>query len=84
MASSVASLSVAPIENGQQGLEFPAVTHDISSRGISFLSDNPVDCKYLLVKFPEYDRRQAVIVEVLRQTKIGPFTMIAGMFRHTY
>ena len=77
-------LSVAPIENGQLGSEFPAVTHDISSRGISFLYDSPVDCKYLFVRFPEYNRRQALVVEVLRQTKIRPFTMIAGMFRPTF
>ena len=72
-------LGVTPIENGKLATEFAAVTHDISTRGISFLHDSLVECKHLLLRFPDYNR-QALVVEVLRQTEIGPFKMVAGRF----
>jgi hypothetical protein len=77
-------LNVAPIKDEQLGTEFAAVTHDIATRGMSFLHNSPIDAPYLFLRFPEFNDRQALILEVLRQTQIGPFYMIGGKFRPAY
>jgi hypothetical protein len=66
-----------PIASG-----FAAVTRDISAQGISFLHTGPVEQKYLFLRFPQaaFDP-QALVMEVLRKTEIGPFWIIAGTFR---
>jgi hypothetical protein len=77
-------VNAAPIKDGQLGTEFAAVTHDISARGISLLHDSRIDEPYLFLRFPEFKDRQALILEVLRQTQIGPYWLIAGKFRPAF
>jgi hypothetical protein len=76
-------INVVPIgENGRLVASgFAAVTRDISARGISFLHTGPVEEKYLFLRFPQasFDP-QALVMEVLRRTEIGPFWIIAGKF----
>jgi hypothetical protein len=64
---------------------FAAVTRDVSARGISFLHTGPVEAEYLFLRFPQASfHPQALVMEVLRRTEIGPFWVIAGKFLPTY
>ena len=76
-------IRATPIKDGKHGAEFKAITHDIASGGLSFVHNAVVNEPYLLLRFPDYNQ-QPLIMEVLRQTQIGPFWMIAGKFRPGY
>jgi hypothetical protein len=76
-------INATPIKEGRLGTEFKAVTHDIASGGLSFVHNALIDEPYLLLRFPDFNQ-QPLILEVLRQTQIGPFWMIAGKFRPAY
>jgi hypothetical protein len=73
-------VTVLPV--GRLAAAFAAVTHDISTRGISLLHTGPVDDHYLYLQFPESPQGSlTVVMEVLRRRKIGPLWEIAGNFR---
>jgi hypothetical protein len=77
-------VNITPLGADQQPLgdEFPALTYDISTAGLSFLHTTPVEHRYLLVRFPQAAFSSlGLIVEVLRSTETGPFWIIAGRFR---
>ncbi len=69
-----------PIKDGKLGAEFKAITHDIASGGLSFVHTALVNGPYLLLRFPDFNQ-PPLVIEVIRQTQIGPFWMIAGKFR---
>ncbi|HKD35656.1 MAG TPA: hypothetical protein VKB78_02620 [Pirellulales bacterium] len=71
-----------PIKDGRFGAEFKAITHDIASGGICLVHNSIVNEPYLLLQFPNYNQ-QPLVMEVIRQTQIGPYWMIAGKFRPT-
>jgi hypothetical protein len=67
---------------GRLAAAFEAVTRDVSTRGISFLSTAPIDEHYVYLQFPESPLSSlTLVVEVLRCRKIGPLWEIAGSFR---
>src|SRR5262249_53820654 len=72
-------VNVTPIKDGRLGEEFEAVTHDISAGGLAIIHQARLDEHYLSLRFPTFDQ-QPLLLEILRQTKIGPFWMIAGKF----
>ena len=74
-------IKATPIKDGRRlGTEFEALTHDISAGGLSFVYNTPIEEQFLLLRFPGFNQR-SIILEVLRQTKMGPFWMIAGRFQ---
>jgi hypothetical protein len=74
-------IKATPLKDGRRLVtEFEALTHDISAGGLSIIYNAPIEEQYLLLRFPGFNQR-SLIFEVLRQTKMGPFWMIAGKFQ---
>jgi hypothetical protein len=73
-------INAAPINDGRLGAPIEALTHDISAGGLSFVYNARIDEPYLLLRFPGFNQRP-LILELLRQMKMGPFWMIAGKFQ---
>lgn len=73
-------VSATPVKDGRLRADFEAVTHDISAGGLAFIHTARLDERYLLLRFPGF-KQQPLILEILRQSKIGPLWMIAGKFQ---
>ena len=74
-------VKATPIKDSRRlGTEIEVLTHDISAGGLAFVSNAPIDEQYISLRFPGFSQRP-LILEVLRQTKMGPFWMIAGSFQ---
>jgi hypothetical protein len=73
-------INAAPIQDARLGAPIEALTHDISAGGLSFVHNARIDEPYLLLRFPGLNQRP-LILEILRQKKMGPFWMIAGKFQ---
>ena len=74
------AVNATPIEDDQLGTEFEAITHDISAGGLSLIHNARIEEPYLWLRFPGFNQ-SPLILEIVRQTQIGPFWMIAGKFR---
>jgi hypothetical protein len=73
-------VNATPIIDGRLGEPFKAVTHDISAGGLSLICNELIDDPILLLRFPGFNQ-PPLIVEVIRQTQIGPFWKVAGKFQ---
>jgi len=76
-------VNVTPLSEDCQplGNEIPALTHDISTAGISILNVAPIEHRYLMLRFPgELRPPRAAMVEVVRHERAGPLWIIAGKF----
>jgi hypothetical protein len=74
------TVKATPIKAGRLGVEFEALTHDISAGGLSFVYDARIDAPNLLLRFPGFDQ-PPLILEIVHQMRIGPFWKIGGRFR---